>query len=448
MKAILYFLLLFSFSASANTCNCSFTVSPAKLFYDGLNLSLKGGDTICVKAGQYKFLQFKNFSGDSLNPLVFVNVGGEVIIENRDHYYGITFNQCKYFKLSGKGSKDFKYGFSIKATGPGANGLTIGGMSTDAEIEFVEISNTGFAGIVAKTDPDCNGNGIRGSFLMKNIFIHDCYIHHTEGEGMYIGNSFYSGWSGNPQCKGKVLIPHELKNVNIINNILEDIGWDAIQVGSVTAAANIQGNSIKRYGVKHVAEQNNGIQIGEGTTAIVNANLIAQGSGNGIILMGKGNNLIYNNVIINAGKDGVFCDDRISTDTLAVFLIAHNNIINPGANGVTFMSDITSNYCFNNIIVNPGNFLVYQNDKTWKKGEDAFILIEKGIVCRSFSNIKTLDIATIKFQDLEKEDFRLTSASPCVDKGQVSEIIISTDFLNKNRPQGKGPDIGAFEYFH
>ena len=69
----------------------------------------------------------------------------------------------------------------------------------------------------------------------------------------------------------------------------------------------------------NVNDQNYGLLIGGGTTGKCYNNLVMNGSGNGINVLGIGNNILYNNVIVNAGnnvvnnpnnKFAVFFDDR------------------------------------------------------------------------------------------------------------------------------------------
>jgi Right handed beta helix region len=48
------------------------------------------------------------------------------------------------------------------------------------------------------------------------------------------------------------------------------------------------------------------------------------------------------------------------------------------------------------------------------------------------------------FIDAAKSDFKLKAGSPCIDTGQ--NVQLSTDFDGKSVPQGKGVDIGSYEF--
>ncbi|WMJ73323.1 right-handed parallel beta-helix repeat-containing protein [Cytophagaceae bacterium ABcell3] len=320
-------------------------------FVDGDKLRVLPGDTLLIEAGERRFLQIRNISGNEREPIVVMNHSGAVIIDDDAHYYGLYLSNCSFFKLTGSGKvKGSDYGFQIRSTGPKANGLSVDGGSTDFEIEFVEVKNAGFAGIMAKSDPDCDEEYTKDNFVMKNVSIHDNYIHHSKGEGIYIGNSFYGGWDRNQNCPGKTLFPHEIHNLKVFNNKVEHVGWDGIQVGCATEEVYIYDNLVIKYGLKAEKYQSNGIQVGEGTRGVVAGNVVAEGKGNGMIILGKGENLLINNLLIKPGENGFFCDSRI-TDKGSEFVFANNTIVEPAQTGFMIYSKITDNKLVNNIVI-------------------------------------------------------------------------------------------------
>ncbi len=63
---------------------------------------------------------------------------------------------------------------------------------------------------------------------------------------------------------------------------------------------------------------------------------------------------------------------------------------------------------------------------------------------RSFTGLDAHSItADPQFVDAASHDFRLQASSPCVDTGSASTV--DDDFAGTLRPQGSGPDMGAFE---
>ncbi len=256
-------------------------------------------------------------------------------------------------------------------------------------------------------------------------------MHDTEGEGFYVGGSHWGdGQLDQPGCVGKLLFEPELKKVRVYNNIVHRTGLDGIQVGSAVEDCEIFNNYIKDYALLN---HQTGIQIGNGTTGKVYNNVIDTGKGYGIFCLGRGDNLIYNNLIINPKLDGFFAGDRHPTPGLG-FKFIHNTIVNPGENGINFLSQVTSNNAFyNNIIANVGDEFV----RGWPN------YIEDGNL---FTNDKTI-INTL-FINPNEGDYRLkNNAIVAIDKGiDLKELkdVIKTDLKGLKRI-GKY-DIGAFEY--
>ncbi|MFN6946640.1 MAG: right-handed parallel beta-helix repeat-containing protein [Cytophagaceae bacterium] len=351
MKTFLYCLIAFSIATSVYARPGKKHIIPLSQNYaDAAKLNIRPGDTIAIQAGKREFFQLKNFYGDSLNPLVIINEGGQVVIGSVSHYYGFRLANCRYFKLTGTGDAKVAYGFKISGTKKGINGISVDHGSSDFEIEYVEVTKTGFAAIIAKTDPDCEGRFVRDSFLMKNVAIHHNYIHDVSGEGFYIGNSFYGGWDKNQRCKGNVLKPHEIHGLKVYENKLENIGWDGIQVGCATKDVFVYDNEIMNYGLEGRESHGNGIQIGDGTTGVVYNNRIINGAENGIIALGLGENFFFNNLIINPGTNGFFCDSRITKEGSEIAFV-NNTIIGPGNHGFMIYNRVSRNVLVNNLVV-------------------------------------------------------------------------------------------------
>ena len=357
-------LIGFSNFQLAQTCHCNHTISASQTYLDGSTLNILPGDTICIAASTKSNLQLVNFHGDSINNIVFINCGGPVIVQNTAQAYVIKLGNCSFFRFTGTCDNTVKYG--IKAVGSKGSGLSLDDKSTNYEVDHIEIANTGFAGIMAKTEPRCDLSTNRGKFTQYNTILHDNYIHNTGGEGFYVGHSFYKGYL--ITCKGQpdTLFPHELKGVRIYNNLVDSSHWDGIQVGCATRDCEIFGNRILNYGVVSINSQNSGIQIGGGTTGKCYNNYIANGTGNGISILGTDNNSFYNNVIINPGLNfypaeitqrvyGIFCDDRTTVPGRS-FNFYNNTIIHPKTEGIRFYSAMSKSNTFcNNLIVEPGS---------------------------------------------------------------------------------------------
>lgn len=443
---VLFLMLFLSCTVKALDCNCAYVVEPEEVYVDARKLKIVPGDTICIKASQKEYLQFKNFEGDSANPLVFINYKGVVDIANSNFSYGMKFSNCRFFKLLGLGDTISLYGIRIHQTGPGASGLVVTELSSDFEVAHLEVSGTGFAGIMAKTDPDCEEKINRSNYQMKNISFHHNYVHDVYGEGLYIGHSFYNGWKGHKDCSDKLLYPHAVLNLHIYDNLVERTGYEGIQVGSAVEGILIYDNRIFRFGMLNEPQQNNGMQIGEGTSSNVYNNLISSGQGHGIIHLGRGENYIYNNIISDCGASGIFCDNRMESIGDVNYFI-NNTFTYPAENGITLYSDTARSYCLNNLVINPGNYFVYEHDSTSYTGQDAFIFL-----LHRAADVE-LDGNCFLLNDFPKGDdpsaySYLSEMYDCIIDGGVDagERGVKVDMKGIPRPLGKSFDAGAIEF--
>jgi hypothetical protein len=423
--------------AVANCSECTFVVPADQRIIDGKELGLKPGSVIGLNSAiAYGTLEFYNIVGTEDNPIIIKNCGGTVNIKSTYKWHAVKTFKSKYFRITG-GSTPGIYGIRIQG---GVMGLNLDDLSTNFEVDHVEISNVEFAGLMAKTDPSCNDATIRGNFTMYDVSLHDNYIHETGGEGFYVGNSFYDGMKRD--C-GKRL-PHEIKGLKIFNNIIRNSGWEAIQVGCAIEGSEIYNNSIENYGLVDREYQNNGIQVGSGTGGLVYNNFIKKGTGNGMIIMGTGDNVIYNNIIVEAGSNGIFCDERFTPGEGFKFI--NNTIISPKKDGIRLYAELVPlNTVINNIISNPGSYESYASSQN---PEDAFVYLVNSDVNIEMSNnlfVHTLD--TIQFVNPAEDNYRLKSNSPAVNYGKdISAFKISHDFYNARRLKGLAYDIGASEY--
>jgi hypothetical protein len=423
--------------ASSTSCNCTYTVPAATPVVDGAALKLSPGAVICLSASTpYKNLQFKNIIGTVSAPILIKNCGGTATLSATSLSFGMKFVNSKYFRVTG-GSTSGSYGIKINN---GHIGMSLEYRSTNFEIDHVEVGYSGFAGIMAKTDPSCDDATIRANFTMYNVSFHHNYVHHSGGEGLYIGNSFYEGFT--TSCGTR--LPHEIRNVKIYNNVVKYSGWEGIQLGCATKGAYVYHNTVENYGTKNIQGQNNGVQLGVGTGGKFNNNFIKDGPGNGLIVLGLGDNVIHDNIIVNSGSNGIFCDDRYTPGP--GFKFVNNTIINPKTDGIRIYADkVLLNVIINNIIVNPGSYTTYTYPRT---SSDSYIYkLSSTVNLQSSNNYFTRDISTLKFINAEAFNYRLSGTSPVIDKGlSISTYNIAKDFYQQARLKGAAYDIGASEY--
>jgi hypothetical protein len=447
---MLLVMLVFSGAKGVAQNQCDFLISKHTDIIDGALLGVEPGDVVCLEAGVHEYLLFKNIEGTPDNPVLITNVDGQVII-NTNHNFGISIRQSHNVILSGKGDANFEYGFDIQRVDNGS-GVGISNFSTDVEIEGLEISNTAFAGIVSKTDPTCNENGVpyptRNDFTQRNIIIHDNYIHDTGGEGMYIGSSFFRGYEITCDGEEYTVLPHVNEHVDIYNNKVERTGWDGIQVSSAIFDCQIHDNLVLYDSQEGYEGQMSGFLIGGGSQCDCYNNQIFDGKGDGIEMLGMGDQKVYNNLIVRPGKSylpadmtkpkyGIFCS-HIYTEPNAFLYFYNNTIISPKADGINFRNDHLDDVrAYNNIILHTGTF----DDL----GADSYIHKDNvSTYIDQHHNHFSQDIYAVLFDSPANDDYDLQSASPAIDAG-VSLSEISFDILNRSRPFASGWDLGAFE---
>jgi hypothetical protein len=247
-----------------------------------------GGDTVFVSSSRHMGLKFSDFHGEKEKPLIVINHGGQVHINDSEHQGAISFVRCTHIKISGNGHPDYKYGFRLKALN---SGLDFSELSSDCEAEFIQIEKCGFFGIVAKKD--FHGEPPSPPPVFSNLVIHDCYIRDVDA-GMYFGETISPGM--------------EFKKVRIYNNIVKNTGREAIQVANMVEDVEIYNNTLIKAGTKDGYCQNNILQIGDNSVVRVYNNIMLNAGGCGIITFGMGNNYFSNNYISSC--TGIFIDNR------------------------------------------------------------------------------------------------------------------------------------------
>ncbi|WP_343702997.1 PKD domain-containing protein [Chitinophaga sp.] len=438
--------------AAAPSCaNCKFTITPQSgtQIY-GNTLGVQPGDTVCVMAGNYVSLMFNNFTGTPDKPIVFINCGGQVKFGNNGNY-GLGFVNSKYFRITGTGSSD-KYGFVVDGSAkPLQTGMAVGKECTDYEVDHIEIGHVG-VGMFAKINPDCEAINQHPNFVIRNVKLHDLYVHDTEVEGLYVGNTSPNGTE--IVCNGQTVTvyPPRIENVKIYNVITKNTGWDGIQVSTAPVGVEIYDNDVSNYGIAKAYGQNAGILLGGSASGVVRNNKVSNGAGPNLMVFGIGQIKIYNNLLTGAGTnpiepmmdDGIFIDDRknMYPDKPLQVQVFNNTIINPSRNGIrllnTYGTVASGNLFYNNIVVNPGQYEVHQ--------EKAYLATQGTVNFEASNNLFVRTLPEAGFVNAAGLDFSLAAGSAAIDAGRdVSSFGVKYDINYKTRPGGAAFDIGAYE---
>lgn len=202
-------------------------------------------DRLYLPAGEYRSVLLGGLPERSAErPLVITNIDGQVRVGGDAANYVFVISGGTNWVLTGRhdaasrtgdaaypGHAGGNYARSQGTYGifiddafsrEGLSGLSIGGRASDFEIEMIEVTRAEFAGIVAKTDDD-------GSALMRNVSLHDTYVHDVGSEGIYFGST-----QGQPQ--------HAFENLRIYRNRFVRTGTEALQVGQLGDGAEIHHN--------------------------------------------------------------------------------------------------------------------------------------------------------------------------------------------------------------
>jgi len=227
-------------------------------------------DVLCLPPGQFKFILIQNLpQRNAERPLTITNCGGQTRIGGLGHYYLFVLGGGSHWRLTGEysaasgtghpdypGHADGQYANSQDSYGiliddetieeGSPSGLSIGGGATDFEIDFIEIRRVGFAGMLIKSDND-------GAATMRNVRIHDNYIHDIGSEGIYIGST-----QSPPQ--------HSIENLKFYNNRVLRTGTEIFQLGQIGGDTEICNNVFLAGAMDwknpFQAFQNNAIQLG------------------------------------------------------------------------------------------------------------------------------------------------------------------------------------------
>lgn len=219
-------------------------------------------ERLYVPAGKYKTFELGNLpKRDAKSPLVITNLGGQVQVgPNLGGNFIWSMGGGSNWVLTGRYDPDSKtgdegfpghrcgkyadsrgtYGFlsddAFDHSGKYTHmGLAIGGGASDFELEYLEVTRSGFAGI--RLLNSMAGGVADPAQPMANVRVHDTYVHDIDSEG------YYFGWTGAPPS---YLFP----NLQIYNNRIVRTGSETLQIQDLGEGSRIHHN-VFAYGALH-----------------------------------------------------------------------------------------------------------------------------------------------------------------------------------------------------
>jgi hypothetical protein len=403
-------------SAYSQNCNCDFTIPLTQQSFNGA--SVQPGDIICLAAGvRTRNLRIFGLNGAPNNRITIINCGGKVTFSlTAGLSYGIKFDSSKHFRITGTGSADL-YGIVVDSA---HQGMQLNAFSSNFEIDHLEIKNSGFAGIMAKTD-----NSGRGPYVMRNVSFHHNYIHDQQtGEAFYIG---HFNWAVNGT-------QHDIDTLELYNNITERTGREGIQVGcTYSGNAKIYNNRVIDPGLENITNQRSAVQLGNGFSGSFYNNYLEDPLSNGVTVLGPGNVYVYNNVIVRPGELAIY-SGHATSEAGKNFYYVNNTILMGASTQPAIRTDPTvacTTYIQNNAIVRT------PTDTAFNRMSGTMIV--SGNVIRTTAT-------PFNFENAAAGNYDLLAGSVAINAGvSPTGLSIPFDFENLARPVGNY-DAGAYEF--
>ncbi|KOP25299.1 hypothetical protein AMR41_18030 [Hapalosiphon sp. MRB220] len=430
---------------------------------------VKAGDTILVQPGTYTELITLGKSGDSQLGDITLKANGDVTLRDPDPKNG--FFREGVIQSAGKGNWVID-GFRIENTSWAGISLRD---AYNMTVQNNHTYETGASGIIVM--PDTYYNGGEAEVTSKNIKV----LNNTVERASWI-------WKGNASKEGNINDGFDLNTgtqeslsiwgvdgFEVANNTVKEGNREGIDIKTGSRNGSVHNNTVTDQAL--VSGTPNGYSGGPGLYIEGNRadmfnidvynNVVANNTAGGLVITDEVPNQgdvsgirVYNNIVYGNGKDGVNSGQGIGVSSNVSDVQIVNNTVDGNVQG--FLIDGSDNYGG----YQPRDILVRNNifaNSSFRNGfvEDVdSVTLDHNLFTNKFAkayetgngvnNLKAennTQAESIGFADLNGKNFQLTSDSPAIDTGSA-EIgdYAKLDYDGKQRGQGKGTDIGAYEF--
>jgi hypothetical protein len=400
-----------------NYPGCTYVIPPEVTEIDQKvnNIDVKPGDVLCLPAGERPNLKLFNLHGTEENPIIVRNAGGKVLITGELYLSGgIGITDSSYLRITGSGvTSRCGASYSVEQQACGIEvGFTHKGVKLDLkngdlhdiEIDHLYVHDT-------STTTLTRGISIHPPFetLVTGLYVHNNFVTRTSAEGIYLGSE--------PQGLAFERLG-KIEDIEVSYNLVMRTGFDGIKVKIAINNVRVHHNRVIDVGLSQTPAHQGGIKIA----------------------MSVGD--FYNNYV-STGHEGIRLGRKLPETETRFF----NNVVVGALVCLETPTDVS--HVFNNTVVNCGDVGISA------RGADANVYNNivagvKGIPILGYvSNISNNfvgPVSMVGFFNPEKQDYRICSHSPAVDASKVMQLFPGYDFMGVNRPQGRNPDFGAYEY--
>ncbi|PMB33891.1 DUF5123 domain-containing protein [Fischerella thermalis CCMEE 5319] len=430
---------------------------------------VQSGDTILVQPGTYTEIITLGKSGDSKLGDITLKANGDVTLRDPDPKSG--FFREGVIQSAGKGNWVID-GFRIENTSWAGISLRD---AYNMTVQNNHTFETGASGIIVM--PDTYYEGGEGEVTSKNIKV----LNNTVERASWI-------WKGNAAKQGNINDGFDLTTgtqeslsiwgvdgFEVAHNTVKEGNREGIDVKTGSRNGSVHHNTVTGQAI--VSGTPDGYSGGpalyiEGNRADmfnidVYNNVVANNTAGGLVITDEVPNQgdvsdirVYNNIVLDNGKDGVNSGQGIGVSSNVSDVEIVNNTVDGNVQG--FLIDGSDNYGG----YKPKNILVRNNifaNSSFRNGlvEDAEnVTLDHNLFTNKFekayetgngvSNLQAennTQTDSVGFADLEGNNFNLTADSPAIDTGSAAIAdYAKLDYNGKQRGQGKGVDIGAYEF--